>query len=100
MADALEKGTFEPHVDSEFDVTSPDGHELRVTLVSVDDGPEDPLVEQFSLLFRGPAQGIPAGAIHTVEHAELGTQELYLERVLHPDREHTYYESCFCRLRE
>ncbi len=74
--DELEAATFEPHVGEPFAIDAA-GVTLaleEVTTLAVRPGGRDP----FSLLFRGPAEPVLAQAIYPLEHAQVGTLEIFV----------------------
>ena len=85
--------TFTPHVGSMFTV---DG--LRLTLSEVAVRPASRHIEQFSLIFRGPADDPLSDGNHRVTHAALGTFDLSITAVgmRRPDRR--TYQAVFTRL--
>lgn len=94
IADAT-ASTFLPHVGSTFNV---DGLGLKLTEVAA--RPPTRHLEQFSLIFRGPADDALPDGSHRVTHHALGSFDLSMTAVgmQRPDRR--TYQAVFTRLLE
>lgn len=100
MFDKLSKESFTAHVNSVFkirDQQSPTS--IEATLVEVTEGVSSAEVEQFSILFHGPAEPMLSQRTYSVEHPELGEFDLFLVPI-GVDHDHAQYEAVFNRLRE
>ena len=81
MSDLLTPATFEPHVGSEFAIELEDGTVIQTVLDSVQrQAPRShgDRTEPFSLLFVGPRENPIPQATYSIEHAELGTLDIFL----------------------
>jgi hypothetical protein len=91
--------TFSGHVGSKFR-THVAGHATDLTLIeasAVDHQVRDlepTQRRQFSLLFRGPLDVAPEQGIYSLEHASLGSLEIFLVPI-HPDAEGCLLEAVF-----
>jgi hypothetical protein len=84
---------YRDHVGTTFTI---DEVSHRVRLTSVVESPLHPEIEQFSLLFAGPAgDAIPHG-IYTFRHAALGRLEMFITPVGAPSAA-PVYQACFSR---
>jgi hypothetical protein len=90
---------FRQHLNTPFDVGSPDGERSRLLLVAVTERPASKHLEQFSLIFHAPSGCTVADGLHQFRHHDLGAFELFIAPVgaRHPHR--TVYQACFSRLR-
>jgi hypothetical protein len=70
------KATFVSYLNSVFELQTTSGS-VAVTLLQVEDMEAPPNGECFSLLFRGGSEALPQNT-YTVEHAALGTFQLFL----------------------
>ncbi len=79
MLEHLTRASFEPHLNTTFQIRREQADPLDLELVeATDKTPEGFTGEQFSLIFRGPADPLLAQRIYTLEHAEMGTLTLFL----------------------
>lgn len=92
---------FADRVGEQFRVGLDDGHELVLVLAGVTvsaeaggSGPDGATRQQFSLLFRGPAQPVLTQATWDLQHDEIGGLALFLVP-LAPDAEGARYEAAF-----
>lgn len=97
MLENFTAATFQEHLKTAFRVLPEGAEPLSFELVEVaalgTPGAEGR--EQFSLLFRGPAEPLLAQSLWPMEHEELGTFELFLVPV-GPDAEGRHrYEAVF-----
>ncbi len=87
---------FEKLVGDDFVARSDAGEELHLKLVSVDvlgEGAEDHR-DPFSLKFHEEANALVDQQTHSVEHADLGTVEIFLVPI-GPDAHGMRYEAVF-----
>jgi hypothetical protein len=68
------------------------GGALAMQLAQVDDGPASPGTEQFTLVFRGPANPPLADDSYVVSHSTAGKTVIFLKLSGH-DARHSYYEA-------
>jgi hypothetical protein len=86
MLDSLTIETFAPHVGGTFRMQVAPAQVLELELLQVtpltakqSDGSEPPQGRRpFSLLFRGPAHLVAPQRMYPIEHAALGTSELFV----------------------
>jgi hypothetical protein len=89
---------FRQYLNDSLTVHSAAGR-TRLVLVRVDDGPATKSVEQFSLIFHGPAgEKIPNG-MHTLQHPALGSFDLFIASIGIPNDRRVVYQACFSRHR-
>lgn len=94
MDDVLKSATFAENLHSFFRVEIPDGQDLELTEVTELSTPQ---IEQFSILFAGPANPwLPQGT-YALTHAAMGQLELFLVP-LGPRDGRMIYQAIFCRL--
>lgn len=86
---------FRPHVHTAFTVGSGESAPARLVLADVVDGPSGGGIEQFSLLFHGPATGSLSPATYPFQHPVLGAFDLSIAPVGRPSASRTVYEACF-----
>ena len=97
--DHLNSLVFAEHLNTTFRLTGPDSTSLALELVQVTDkDPEGP-VEQFSLIFQGPATPNYPQGIYPVKHESLGALELFFVP-LGPEGSSMRYQVIFCRMRK
>lgn len=85
---------FADLVDSNFDLIDSTGTVRRARLIQLDDGPEEPGLEQFSIVFEG--DGLSEG-LHKAYHPRIGTMRIGLmasgERGPGPDKQRAYFSN-------
>jgi hypothetical protein len=90
---------FRQYLNDSFSIHSAAGHRARLILVKVDDGPATKNLEQFSLIFHGPAgEKVPDG-MHTLQHPVLGSFDLFIASIGIPNDRRVVYQACFSRHR-
>lgn len=99
MLGTLTKLEFDKHLNSNFRMHQKDGQVIELRLVECSKGRSGANYECFSLLFRGPKDRVLPQGTFELEHGELGLLPLFLVPV-RQEREGTYYESVFNRLRQ
>ena len=91
---------FAEHLHTKFTVRPGNGQAAVVLeLDAVEEYNFSPRTETFSLFFRGPEIPLLHQQIHQLAHEKLGTFHVFLTP-LRADREGTYYESAFNRIRK
>lgn len=93
---------FADHVGEQFRVRLPEAHALELVLSDVTaggetgggTGPDGATRQQFSLLFRGPAEPQLSQGLWELEHDEMGELALFLVP-LGPDADGPRYEAAF-----
>ncbi len=88
---------FRPHVNTAFTVRSTEGLPVRLVLAQVIDGPLTAGLEQFSLIFHGPADPAISHATYAFDHQALGAFDLFIGPVGGSNPRRTVYEACFSR---
>ena len=88
---------FRKYLTDPFTVRVAGEGRVRLVLAKVTDGPATRNVEQFSLIFHGPAgTAIPDGT-HTFQHPEIGTFDLFIIAIGIPNDRRVAYQACFGR---
>jgi hypothetical protein len=82
-----ERATYEPRIGELFRLSPADGEPFDAVLSACDDA-----VPGFSLLFHGPSEPWSPQGTFRVEHADLGSEELFLVP-LGPDERGMRYEA-------
>ena len=95
----LHGSTFSEQLHTTFSVATENGASASLELVEVAEKETPPHVELFSLLFRGPAAPRLPQQIHTLQHAKLGTLEIFLTAI-EGNQTGITYEAVFHRLRQ
>ena len=107
----LEKGCFEPHLGSTFQITGVRAHEsldfdvpiefeledikeLKSFAVEGADGKMTGRVKPFSLSFKGPKEDVLPQAIFAVSHPVLGELQIFLKPYFETESA-LYYEALF-----
>jgi hypothetical protein len=88
---------FRPHVNTAFTVRSPADVRVRLVLARVVDGPRTESVEQFSLIFHGPADATVSHDTHACHHPALGSFDLFIVPIGGSNTRRTVCEACFSR---
>ena len=86
---------LEALVGSSFRLTGPDGVVRKARLIAVDDGPDCPGLEQFSILFEGTDL---AEGLHEVYHWQTGSELISLVSSGEPGSAVTRQRAHFSRL--
>jgi len=89
-----EKREFSNQINSGFRARVAEGASFDLSLVKLDDRGSSEAVENYSLLFRAPAEAPAAQGMYRLEHAELGEMDLFLVPVK-KDAAGLYYEAVF-----
>jgi hypothetical protein len=106
MLDHLHAATFGAQLNSSFRIHLSPRHIVEVELVDVTErGSTDGKQpwgavrqERFSIVFRGPPEGLLQQGMYQMQHDHLGAFELFLVPVGR-DKDGVYYEAVFNRLR-
>jgi hypothetical protein len=101
MASSLpSKASFGEQVGSTFEVVFPDVEAMTATLTDLTEGHQSPGFEQFSMVFTGPAEApIQQGMCH-LDHAVLGTMDLFLVPIGRDASGGLQYEAVFNRVHD
>lgn len=98
MLEKLTRETFAEHLNTTCRIHD-ESFALDAELIEANEIQSSPTQEQFSIIFRGPAEPPLTQGIHKIEHDQIGTLELFLVPVGEDD-EGLYYEAYFNRLIE
>ena len=99
MRDSISREEFSNSVNSRFRLKLDESSSLDVELVTFEDLGSDARQEQFSLVFRGPAQPVLPQTIYQLEHEGIGLFNIFLVPVGR-DNLGAYYEAIFNRFPE
>lgn len=99
MSEDLKKTSFDPHLNSKFEITTEAEGVVEAELVEVSEHNRENL-ECFSLLFKVSKDKFFDQKIYKVNHPKMGEIDLFLTPVVHRDQDALYYESVFNRLIE
>lgn len=98
MLQAITKRQFIEALHTTFHAQLEDGQECTLELVSLQEFPSTPGVEQFSLFFQGSTALYLPQKIYALVHRVLGSLEIFLVPVgISPDRAFYQYEAAFNR---
>jgi hypothetical protein len=103
MSNPLEKlnaKVFAEHLNTPFQLQGDFATPITLELVAVNEGVPSPQIESFALHFRGPAAPRLPQQIYRMEHASLGTIELFLTAISAEPDQRLVYESAFNRFRK
>jgi hypothetical protein len=93
----LDADRFRPLVGDAFSLAAESGPTLPVTLVKIVERPIANHVEQFMLLFHGPAGEPVADGIHQVDHPALGSLAMFMTSSAAPGDDRRAFQACFTR---
>jgi hypothetical protein len=100
VTEELTKNAFTRNLNTTFRILDNESPTvIDVQLVEVREGRSTEQQEQYSLLFRGPAQPVLAQKTYGLEHSDMGRFSLFLVPVA-ADESGTTYEAVFNRLRQ
>ncbi|MFN7947202.1 MAG: hypothetical protein U0Z53_17750 [Blastocatellia bacterium] len=88
---------FAENLHSTFRLQTTDARELSLELISLTLLPSAPQQEQYSLIFRGPADTLLSQGTYRLEHDRLGAFDLFLVPIAR-DQQGVQYEVIFNRL--
>ena len=94
----LNSRIFSECLHTPFQVEIPGAEPLTIELFAVEEKNYSPQLEQFSIMFHGPANRFLPQATYPVEHAKLGKFLLFLVPV-GPDEHGMCYQAVFNRRR-
>jgi len=98
MLDTLKKHSFDPHLNSKFEIHTESVGKVDVELVEITES-KQANQDSFSVIFRGPKDKIFEQKIHHVKHPKMGEFDLFLVPIIHPKQDGMYYQAAFCRLK-
>ncbi len=93
MADPYELATYEPHVGDTFRLEFADHPPIELTLVNAAPGPWQPPEggrTAFRLEFSGPSEPLLEQRTYRMQHAGLGTIEIFIVPIGRDDKRATY----------
>jgi hypothetical protein len=99
MIDHLNSKSFSDQLHTTFQVHVPEIGKLPLELIEVMEYTDQPKVEQFCLIFRGPRDPWFPQKIYTLEHEALGKMDLFIAP-LGPDEKGMRYQVIFNRFRK
>jgi hypothetical protein len=99
MTQHLDSKSFSEHLHTTFAVHVPESGTLPFELIEVIEYNDQPKLEQFCLIFRGPRDPWLTQKIHSVEHEALGKIDLFMVP-LGPDEKGMRYQVIFNRFRK
>ena len=99
MPDELVKSSFDPHLESTFEIHPQTGEAVEVTLVEITDHSNEQ-INGFSVIFRAPQKTQLPQSIYKLTHAKMGDLDLFLVPIIYGNADAMYYEAVFSRLIE
>ena len=99
MSEQLTKASFNPHLNTTFEIQAEGGDSIEAELVEIEEKQSE-RVDSLSVLFRGPKDPVLPHETHTVKHPEMGELNLFLGPVISEKQDGIYYEAVFTRLKE
>lgn len=99
----LDLATFSPHVKTLFRLHRSEAPCMDLELVEAQERlhramPGVPMMETFSLLFRGPVGDYISQNTYEFSHPEIGTFSIFITPVIGSDQEGYYYQALFSRI--
>jgi len=99
MLETLTQASFSEQLNTKFRVHVADSNIVDIELTEVSPGRQTARQDQFSILFRGPADAFFLQGNYKIEHEKMGGFDLFLVPVAKDDKGF-YYEAVFNRLRQ
>lgn len=99
MSEKLVKSSFDPHLNTDFEIHPESSDKVGVELVEISDQSNEQ-IDGFSLVFKGPIDNVLPQSIYKLTHDKVGEISLFLVPVIYGKTDATYYESVFSRLKE
>ncbi|HWI64812.1 MAG TPA: hypothetical protein VNT75_23530 [Symbiobacteriaceae bacterium] len=99
MLEQLSLPVFTEHLNTTFRAVPEPGHAVDLVLVQAQDKGSTTRIEQFSVMFRGPLHTFLPQRLYALEHAVLGSFELFLVPV-GKDEDGFRYQAVFNRFRQ
>ncbi len=99
MPEELHKSSFDPHLNSSFEIYVDATDKVTVELVEVSDHSNEQ-IDGFSVIFQGPLENQLHQAIYTLAHEKMGEISLFLVPIVYGKTDAVYYEAVFSRLIE
>lgn len=94
MLDQIKPDLLAPYVGTTFEVANDPANVVTLTLTSVAERQKTERNHTFSLFFQGPLAPYMPQAIYKLQHAELGSLEIFLVPVA-KDKDSFQYEAVF-----
>ena len=99
MLEQLTSASLGAQLNTKFRLSAPPEKTVEIELVEVKENDEVAgQTERFSAFFRGPLEPFLPQRTYTMEHASLGSFELFIVPI-RKDQEGYYYEAVFNRLK-
>jgi len=98
MLENLNSRLFSEHLHTAFQLGIPGAASLPLVLTEVAEKDQSQIIEQFSLVFRGPLTPCCPQGTYTLEHERLGKMDLFVVP-LGPRSGGMCYQATFCRMR-
>ena len=99
MGELLTKNSFDPHLNTDFEISAGSAGNITAKLVKID-AKEGVATEGFSLIFKGPKEPVLPQDTLKMKHAQMGEFDLFIGPVLSPEADGVYYEAVFSRLKK
>jgi hypothetical protein len=99
MDKILQKSDFDPHLNTEFEISNDDAGSINIQLIEIDSWDKD-MTEGFSLLFKGPKENVMPHDTLKMKHDSMGEFDIFIGPVIYPKQDGVYYEAIFNRLKE
>lgn len=99
MSEKLKKTSFDPHLNSKFEIHTESVGMVEVELVEITERNREN-VEGFSLIFKGPEDKPFEQKNHAVKHPKMGDFDLFIVPVISEKKGGLYYQAVFNRLLE
>ena len=99
MIEQFNSKTFADRLHNTFQVHVPEIGTVPIELIEVTEYTDQPNLEQFLLIFRGPRSPWFQQQTHALEHESLGSFELFLSPI-GPDEKGMRYQAIFNRFRK
>ena len=97
MLDKLKKSSFDPHVQSKFEIHPEGMDKVEVELVEVTEKNTE-IMESFSVIFRGAKDKEFGQGTYKVKHPKMGEFDLFMVPIVYGKRDGIYYQAVFNRL--
>lgn len=97
MLTNLTKASFDPHLNSKFEIQTEEGLAVETELVEITEKNSEQ-VKSFSLILRGDKNRILPQGTHKINHDKMGELNLFLTPIMHPKQDGMYYQIIFNKL--
>lgn len=90
---------FRPYINTVFRICPGDVLPLELHLVDIKER-DQPLIESFTLIFKGPLDRVAHDNTYRIEHDELGAFDLFVGPFFTPTKKDAiYYQAVFSKLK-